>query len=181
MRQQHLTTQVDRCSLKFLTQPAAAAVDTKITSVAANPAGDPIRVQLLDGAGNPAKQADIEVDLVIASGGDDAILGGDFTDSTNSNGVADVRTEDRSAGSRLPAPGVVLVVRHRGLEPVQRVRHHRCRGRVLGHLRGKPTQEGDTTASVTAVSNGILSYSLGLDNLDCNNAVNQSYKASPRS
>ncbi len=46
-----LTTQVERCSLKFLTQPAAAAVDTKITSVAANPAGDPIRVQLLDGDG----------------------------------------------------------------------------------------------------------------------------------
>ena len=47
-----------------------------------------------------------------------------------------------------------------------------------GKCPGPEIVDGDTTASVTAVSkDGILSYTLGLENLDCDNAINRFYRS----
>ena len=39
-------------------------------------------------------------------------------------------------------------------------------------------QKGDTSATVSAESTGVLSFSIGLDGIDCNNSVNRSYVSS---
>jgi hypothetical protein len=175
----HLRTQVDRCSLRFLTQPASAAVGKTITSVAADPNGEPpVRVELLDGNGNRAHQADVDVDLVIVGGGD---LGGGFTGSTNSDGVAEF-------GPTITQPGLAYQLRatysSSSIADSSPSAEFDITDAAVdcpntGTCKGPAIVDGDTTASVTATSTGVLSYTLGLngDDIDCEDAANHYYRS----
>jgi hypothetical protein len=176
-----LTTNVAGCSLAFAAgrQPSAAEPGQTITSVAGDPAGLAIAVQLLNGNGGPAGQAGVGLSLAIVAGTGTAgaILGGITAAATNAAGLAVFApTIDRaghdyqlraSAGSGIsPATSVEFDVD----EVVQA-----CSGACSGTAQG-----GDTTATVSATSNGgLLTMSLGLDPApDCNNAANDFYVGS---
>lgn len=174
-----LTTQVDRCTLAFATQPASAAVDTVITSDVADPSGTPIRVQLRDGNGDPAALAGIEVALAITSGTGDAgaTLHGDRTDSTNSNGVAAFAPtiDQAERGYRLEASATTSGIGDANTSSAFDISDVAvtCSGACSGS-----SQKDDTSATVSAESNGVLSFSLGLDDIDCDNGPNRFYKSS---
>jgi hypothetical protein len=170
-----LTTQVVRCSLDFATQPASAEVDTPITSVAADPSGTAVKVRLLDGHGDPASQSGVSVSLGIASGtgSPGASIAGTVSATTNGNGVASFAPRIDRAGHdyRLSASAASGISAAADSSPfdisdVAVV----CSGPCSGS-----SEKGDTSAVVSADSNGVLSFSLGLDGVECNDSVNQYY------
>lgn len=174
-----LTAQISACSLAFLTsrQPAAAATGAVITSVAANPAGPKVQVQLRDGNGAPAGQAGVTVAVSIkpGTGSTGAGIGGGTTAATDVSGQAEFAPTINLPGHdyKLVADagagidGATSTVFD--ISDVAKVCSGSCSGTAT---------EGDTTATVSATSNGgVLSLSVGLDDLDCNNAVNHNYVA----
>jgi hypothetical protein len=172
-----LTSQVAPCSLGFAAQPAAAGTGQTITSVAADPSGSPVKVQLRDGNGAPAAQPGVTIDLAITpgSGTSGAVLGGTVSAATGTSGLASFApTVDRAGHDyRLDAsagPGIAPATSSAfDVSDVAKV--------CSGACSGSDTQ-GDTTATVSATSNGgVLAMSLGLDEVDCNNAVNKYYVA----
>ena len=175
-----LTTQVKRCSLAFATQPKSAAVNAVITNAVADPSGPKVKVQLLDGNGANASQSGIGVSLAITSGTgvSSASLGGGTTDSTNSDGVAMFSpTIDRTGQNyRLVASATTSGIGSSDdsatfdISDVAVV----CSGSCSGS-----SQQGDTGATVSADSNGgVLAFSIGIDNVDCNNSANKFYEGS---
>jgi hypothetical protein len=172
-----LTAQVAACSLAFAAQPAGAAKGAVITSQAASPAGAPVAVQLRDGNGNPAPQAGLAIGLSIApaTGAAGAVLAGTTSATTGPTGLAVFApTIDRAGHTyRLlaQAGGGVVSATSAAFE-VSDV------ATVCSGACSVSTQSGTTSATVSANSNGgVLSASLGLDNVDCNNAVNHNYVA----
>ncbi len=170
-----LTATVAACSLAFATQPATAQVDKVITSVAADPAGAPVKVQLRDGNGDPEPQADLAIALAIeaGSGAAGAVLAGITSAGTGSSGAAAFApTIDRPGHEyRLRAtagPGISAATSAAfdvGSVAVA------CSGACSG-----TASQGGTTATVSATSNGgALWMSMGLDDVDCNNAINRNY------
>jgi hypothetical protein len=170
-----LTAHVAGCSLAFAAQPAAAAVGNAITSQPANPAGAPVAVQLRDGNGNPAPQAGLAIGLSIASGtgAAGAVLAGTTSAATGPTGLAVFApTIDRAGHTyRLlaQAGGGVGSATSAAFE-VSDV------ATVCSGACSVSTRSGTTSATVSAISNGgVLSASLGVDNVDCNNGVNHNY------
>jgi hypothetical protein len=172
-----LGTQVAACSLAFVAArgPAAAGVGMTITGAPADPSGPSIQVQLRDGNGSPAAQAGVAVTLTIepGTGTAGAVLGGTTNAGTDPTGVASFApTLDRSGhGYELHAsagPGIGDATS--GPFDVDDVAKT-CTGACSG-----TDQMADTSATVSATTNGgVLTMSLGLDALDCNNAVNHYY------
>jgi hypothetical protein len=80
------TTTTGTCALSFTTQPRDVQVGSTITGDPANPSGPPIRVGILDGAGNTTNAAR-PVTIAIGSGPAGATLTGTTT-VTSSGGVA---------------------------------------------------------------------------------------------
>jgi hypothetical protein len=170
-----LTTSITRCSLAFAEQPAAAARDAVITSDIADPSGTPVKVRLLDGSGAPATQSGVAISLGIVSGtgASGASLGGDTADATNSNGVSVFApTIDRSGrGYRLVASASGIIDSDASapfdINDVAKV----CAGPCSG-----TTDKGGTTTTIRVDSDGgVLTMSLGLDALDCNDTANNHY------
>lgn len=76
------------CTLGFAAPPAAAEVGAAITSVAADPAGAPVAVEILDAGGvDRATAAAAAIDLTAQRGGSPVALGGTTT-ATTSSGLA---------------------------------------------------------------------------------------------
>ncbi len=151
---------VARCDLAFDTQPAAAGIDTTVTSVAGNPSGTPIRVQLRDGNGNPTSQSGVDIDLSIAAGtgASGAALSGDTSDPTNSNGIAAFAPRIDNIGSayRLEAsagPGIGGATSHEFDISGVAVASPDCSGSQTS---------GNTGATVNASSTGLLTLSVGV-------------------
>ena len=171
------TAQVTACSLAFAAQPAAAGAGKVITSQAANPAGPAVGVQLLDGNGNPAAQAGLAISLTIAAGTGTAgaLLGGTTSAATGPGGLAAFApTIDRAGHTyKLVAQaGSGITEATSSAFDVSDV------ATVCSGACSASTQKGTTSATVNSSSNGgVLSASLGLDNVDCNNAVNRNYVA----
>ncbi len=160
-----LSATISPCSLAFVAgrQPSAAATGATITSAPGDPGGPTIQVQLRDGNGAPASQAGIGVTLTIkaGTGSAGAGLGGTASDATDANGRADFAPTIDLAGH-----GYKLVAGAGGsigsatsaafdVDDVAKV----CSGACSG-----TDSLGDTTATVSATSNGgVLTLSLGLD------------------
>ncbi len=170
-----LSTTVTACSLAFVAgrQPAATAVAQTITSAAGDPSGPAIQVQLRNGNGGPASQAGVAVGLAVETGTAGAVLGGTKTGTTGGTGVVSFApTIDRfghgytlraSAGSGITD----AISASFDVDEVVVA----CSGACSG-----TDQEGDTTATVSGSSNGgTLTVSVGAEDSDCNNAVNQFY------
>ena len=170
-----LGSQVLACSLAFASQPAGAGVGDVISTVAGDPSAAPVVVQLRDGNGAPAAQAGITVSLAIASGTgtSGASLGGASSGPSGPTGqVSFAPTIDRSGrGYALDASaGAGIDPATSGAFDIDDVAMV-CSGACSGS-----SQTGDTTATVSATTNGgLLTMSLGLDSIDCNNAVNHYY------
>ena len=172
-----LSSTVAACSLAFAPGPAVAATGATITSVPADPSGAPVQVQLRDGNGNPASQSGVTIGLAIhpGSGTSGADLGGVTSAATSASGLASFAPTislaghdyslDASAGSGIdPATSATF-----DISDVAQA----CSGSCTG-----TDSLNDTTATVSATSNGgVLTMSLGLDDVDCNNAVNNYYVA----
>jgi len=169
---------VDGCSLDVLRQPALTGVNQVITSVQADPSGAPVAVRLLDGDGAPASQAGVSISLSRkpGTGASAATLGGTTSGITNGNGVATFApTLDKVAnGYRLDADAGA------GIDPVTTAAFNvpgvavACTGACAG-----TDQRGTTSAKVAATtSGGILTLSLGFEDVDCDNAVNRHYRGS---
>jgi len=176
----NLTTTVQKCSVAFSEQPESAAIATVITGVEADPSGTPVKVQLLDGNGNQASQSGIGISLAIASGtgSSGASLGGTTTDSTNSNGVATFAPKIDTTGQnyRLDASATSGISGDTSstfdINDVAVV----CSGSCSG-----TSQQGNTGATVNAASaGGVLTFSIGVDNVDCNNAPNKYYEGTSK-
>jgi hypothetical protein len=175
-----LTTDVRKCTLAFTTQPKSAAVDTVITGVEADPSGAKVKVQLLDGNGNNESQSGIGVSLTIGSGtgATGANLSGG-SDTTNSDGIAMFSPKIDKAGQnyRLEASATTSgisgdVSASFDISDVAVV----CSGSCSGS-----SQQGNTGATVNAASNGgVLSFSIGVDNVDCNNSANKFYEGTSK-
>ena len=172
-----LTAQVAACSLAFAAQPTAAGTGKVITSQAATPSGAAVSVQLRDGNGNPAALSGIPVGLSIASGtgAAGAQLGGTISANTSAAGTAAFAPTIDRAGNDYK----LVAQAGAGITPATSAAFNisdvavACSGACSG-----TSQSGTTTATVNANSNGgVLSLSLGLDNVDCNNAVNRNYLA----
>jgi len=170
-----LGTSIAACSLAFLSQPAGAGVGKVITAVAGDPSAAPVRVQLRDGSGAPAAQAGVAIGLTIepGTGTSGANLGGSIEGVTDSNGVvAFGPTIDASGrGYALRAtPSAGFAPATSGTFDIDDLAKA-CSGACSGSI-----QSGDTSATVSATTNhGLLTMSLGLDTVDCNNAVNHYY------
>jgi hypothetical protein len=80
------TTTTGTCSLRFTTQPKDVQVGNTITGVPANPAGPPVTVTIVDGAGNPTKAVQ-PVTIGLGTAPPDAVLKGTTT-VTSVSGVA---------------------------------------------------------------------------------------------
>ncbi len=172
-----LTSHATACRLTFVEgrQPANAAIGQPITSAAANPGGPAIQVQLLDGNGGPADQAGVPVTVAIkpGTGTDGAEIGGVTSASTGPSGLVELAPTIDLSGrdyQLLATAGPAIDGAASGTFNVDDVAKV-CSGACSG-----TDQLGDTTATVSATSNGgVLSMSLGLDDIDCNNAVNHYY------
>lgn len=172
-----LTATVTGCSLAFATQPATAQVGKIITSVAADPAGTPVSVQLRDGNGVPEPQAGLAISLAIepGSGTAGAVLAGTTSAGTGSTGAA-------AFAPTIDRPGHEYRLRATagpGISPATSAAFDvgsvavACSGACSG-----TASQGGTTATVSATSNGgALWMSMGLDDVDCNNAANRNYVA----
>lgn len=170
-----LGTTIGRCSLRFSEQPESAGRGKVITGVEADPNGAPVAVQLLDGTGSPAAQSGVRIDLDITAGtgASGATLGGDRSDLTGGAGIAVLApTIDTSArGYELEASASGII----GTGPSGPFDINDVAKRCSGDCSGS-SDKGDTTATIQVSSNGgILSMSLGLDSLDCNDAPNHYY------
>src|SRR5688572_3711028 len=91
-------------SLGWLSQPATASVDQRITSSVGDPSGPRIRVALFNGSGERVRTGGVPIDLVIASG---AGAGSRIDDArTDDDGIAtfqDPRIGIEGLGYRLQA------------------------------------------------------------------------------
>ena len=171
-----LATAIDRCRLGFLEEPRSAGRNVVITSVTADPSGTPIKVRLLDGNGKPSDDAKVAVNLSIVPGTGasqgDAGWRHDGCDERERRRV--LRADHRHHRTRVPLAS----------ERAGRDRFHSsasfdisdvakvCSGACSGS-----SSKGTTTVTVrTASSSGVLTLSVGLDDLDCNNAANQRYR-----
>jgi hypothetical protein len=102
-----VTTVSGTCKLKFLTQPASAAVNAVITDTAYNPtvtSGGPqyVAVEAVDGNGNQIVSASGTVTLTKVAGSGGSFASADTTASFDANGVATFSTLKSSAtGSNL--------------------------------------------------------------------------------
>jgi hypothetical protein len=175
-----LTTNVSGCSLAFVDGrgPTSAETGQTITSVPGEPSGQPIAVQLRAGSGAPANQSGVGISLAIVAGTGTAgaALGGTTSATTDGTGLAvfaptidlsgrDYRLAASAAGAIASATSAAFDID----DVVQP-----CAGSCSG-----TATLGATTASVSATSNGgLLTMSLGLDALDCNDAVNGFYVGS---
>lgn len=166
-----------RCRLAYLRQPALAGESTTITSVAADPSGDSIAVRLLDGNGDPETTTGVGIALSIGSGTGSAgaSLSGVTADVTNANGVASFapRIDRAGTGYALEAdagPGIVGTISDPFTVTGVAVQ---CSGSCSGS-----DEAGNTQATVTASSSGLLTLTVGLGGISCNNAANRNYVSS---
>jgi hypothetical protein len=171
-----LAVQVSPCRLAFAGQPSTAGTGKTITTRQADPAGAPVAVQLFDGSGNPAAQAGVSVGLAITAGTgtSGALLGGTTSAATDSTGLATFApTIDRAGRAyRLAATAAGIVAATSGPFDVSDV------ATVCTGACSASDQLLTTNATVNATSNGgVLTVSLGLDSLDCNDATNRYYVA----
>jgi hypothetical protein len=171
-----LAVQVSPCRLSFAAQPSTAGTGKTITTRQADPAGAPVAVRLLDGNGNPAAQAGVSVGLAIAAGAgtSGAALGGTTSAATDPAGLATFApTIDRAGRAYLlDALAAGIVPATSGPFDVSDV------ATICSGACSASTQLGTTSATVSATSNGgVLTVSLGLDSLDCNDAANRYYVA----
>jgi hypothetical protein len=85
----HLSSYVGTCVLSFLTQPKDAKVGANITSVVADPAGPPVRVEVLNGPGGQRVTTSNDVvSLAITAGTGTGPLSPATPTATAVNGVA---------------------------------------------------------------------------------------------
>ena len=132
-----------------------------------------------DGNGNAASQAGVDVNLAIASGTGTAgaETRGDFTDATSSSGVAAFAPTIDLAGRdyRLVASATISGITASDDSAAFDISDVAvdCSGACSGS-----SDKGDTSATVSAETNGILTFSLGLDGIDCNDSANRFYASS---
>ncbi|MFN8619747.1 MAG: hypothetical protein U0869_03230 [Chloroflexota bacterium] len=169
-----LTQGILRCSLDVVRQPALAGENTTITSVAADPNGDTIAVRLLDGTGAPEQVASVGISISITSGtgASGATLSGNISDLTNANGVAAFTPKiDKPAHDyRFDAtagPGIIGTTTAAFDITGVAVR---CSGACSGS-----DQSGNTQATVQASTAGLLTLTVGIDGVNCNDAANRFY------
>jgi hypothetical protein len=165
-----LTTSIDKCRLEFATQPADAGRDKVITSVVADPDGEKVKVQLLNGNGGQASQSGVTISLAIVGGG---ALGGTTSVATNSNGVATFAPTIGTTADdyRLEATASGIIGTESGTFDISDVAVV-CEGECSG-----TSSKGGTTTTIAANSSGgVLSFSLGTSSVDCNNKTNLWYK-----
>jgi hypothetical protein len=172
-----LVSHVSACRLAFVVGrgPSDAGVDKTITSSPADPAGPRIQVRLLDGNGDPAHRAGVGVSVAIkpGTGTAGASIGGVTSSTTSPAGLARFAPTINRSGhdyQLLATAGPAIDSVTSGTFDVDDVAKV-CSGPCSG-----TAQLGDTTATVSAKSDGgVLSMSLGLDDIDCNNKRNKYY------
>src|SRR5262249_37273743 len=134
--------------------------------------------QMLDGKGQDADASGIAIDLdiVAGTGAAGAHLDGDGA-TTNSNGVAafgpSIDTSERGYELEATASGILDSGASSAFDINDVAKRCSTSDPCLGS-----SDKGTTTANVSVgSSNGILTLSLGLDDLDCNNAANHFYQS----
>jgi hypothetical protein len=165
------------CRLEVLRQPALAAKDAVISSVAADPSGASVAVRLLDGTGAPASVSGVSVTVAIKAdtGPAGAAIGGTTTGSTNANGVA-------AFAPTIDTPGLGYRLRASAGSGIEGTTTESFEIAAVaktcsGACGGSDTRT-TTTATIDAVTNGgLLTLSLGLTNVDCNTPINKYYQA----
>jgi hypothetical protein len=146
-----LTTTVSGvCALRFVTQPANSRVGEPITGTPYGP-GQPVSVELVDGAGDRVSSPSTEVTIALGSGSGPGTLTGTKTVDTNADGVA------RFADLKIGAPGgYSLEATAPGLAPVTSTSFKIdtvasfCAENTADALCTVTTSTGQTGASVTA-------------------------------
>ncbi len=173
-----LTTQISPCSLAFAStgEPANAGAGQNITSQPANPAGPPVAVRLSDGNGNPLAMAGIPVTLgiVAGTGTAGAVLAGTTTVATGVGGTAlfgALSIAQSGLGYQLAATSPGIVPGTSTAFDISDVLTQ-CSGSCSGS-----DSRGDTSATVSATTaaGAVLSMSLGLDTISCNDAADRFY------
>ena len=133
-------------------------------------------MRVLDGNGDPAAAPGIIVTLatVPGTGASGADLEGDVEDATNNNGVANgfaptIGTSERDYQLKATASGLI------GSGPSESFDISDVAKICSGPCSGQ-TSKGTTSTSISLTSDGgVLTLSLGLDDLDCNDAPNHYY------
>jgi hypothetical protein len=177
-----LDTDVTKCRLAFLTQPKVAQNGAVITSAAADPSGEAIKVELRNANGSAVSQSGVQVTLAISSGPSGVSLGGLTQVATNSNGVASFKSTDDPKGPRIgtSARDYRLVASASGIvdsDPSAAFDIEDVAKTCSGSCPANPDPKGGTTASLDVTSSGIVTASLGIDSgLTCDNAANDFYE-----
>ncbi|MGZ3631235.1 MAG: hypothetical protein ACXWQ6_01155 [Candidatus Limnocylindrales bacterium] len=171
---------VSPCRLAFVAGPADAQVALNISSQQANPAGPPVTVQLEDGMGAPLAQqgSPISLSIVPGSGTAGAVLGGTPAANTGPTGLASfgqLSINLHGNDYQLLAAGGTGVLGATSatfdVDDVLKACSSSCSGTTSG-----TSTTGQVSASGT--SGSILSMSLGVDQLSCNDAPNHFYVSS---
>jgi hypothetical protein len=178
--QSNLTVTVTPCeqqgvALRFVTQPTDAERGTTISSVAGDPAGAPVQVEVIDAAGNRVTSSTAVITISIGSGSPAGATLAGTTTRTAVDGVAtfdDLRID-------LHGDGYTLVATSPGLDPATSDAFGiwdeavfcqaatPCTGQVAA-------TDGlmEATVQVTSPTAGALLLSLGVDELDCQDPFN---------
>jgi hypothetical protein len=67
------------CGLRFVTEPAGAAVNEHITGAGADPSGRPVSVEVVDGGGNVVASSTASITIAVRDNPGNALLGGTTT------------------------------------------------------------------------------------------------------
>jgi hypothetical protein len=173
-----LTTVASACGLAFVAsaQPAEAQKGLNISSLAGDPSGPPVVVQLLNGNGHQASLSGVTITLDISagSGTSGASLSGSTSQPTDASGRAsfgDLSIDLAGIAYKLHATGTGLLPATSYSFDVDDVLVQ-CSGACSA-----TDQKGNTTGSVNTSTGpgGLLGLSLGVEALSCNNVVNQFY------
>ena len=166
----HLTSYVGTCVLAFVTQPTDAKVGANITSVTADPAGTPVRVEVLNGPGGQRVTTSSDaVSLAITSGTGTA--GAALTPSTPSanavNGLASFSFSIGTAGF-----GYQVTASSSGSTSADSAAFNVAVDAVLctGHGCNGNAAKNNVTVNVTAplaASGDLLEIALDLETLSC--------------
>jgi hypothetical protein len=166
----HLTSYVGTCVLSFVTQPKDAKVGANITSVTADPAGTPVRVEVLNGPGGSRVTTSSDaVSLAITSGTGTA--GAALTPSTPSanavNGLASFGFSIGTAGF-----GYQVTASSSGSTSADSAAFNVADDAVIctGHGCNGNAAKNNVTVNVTAplaASGDLLEVALDLESLSC--------------
>ena len=164
----HLASYVGTCVLSFVTQPTDAKVGANVTSVTADPAGTPVRVEVLNGPGG-SRVTDVQRRRVARDhvGHGDGRCGPHAEHSLRERGERSrqLRLLDRDGRVRLPGDREQLGQHVGRLGCVQR---RGRRGALHGHGCNGNAAKNNVTVNVTAplaASGDLLEVALDLESL----------------